>query len=191
MRCTDLHTAATRAIGCNRSARFHEAGGLEEHPAALADETVRADCAAVIDYRSHYADAPAVGEDLAEVGSGAVAAGDLHCNARCAAIHKLHGVTCSEDGLALGRVDDAVVCNLGSNEVDRAALRRGNGAFVLDGSGVGCGIEIKFARNKITVGQVKRGSNKPRNINVRARPHQNTGGIDKKHSAVRCQCAEQ
>ncbi len=106
---------------------------LEEDLAVLADHgAVRGDKAALFDHAGEDADAASLGDQLADVDGAVLRRSELHPQLGPLRIDEFHALARCEDDFALGTGDDAVILDVGRDEVDEAAARSGDGAAVDD-----------------------------------------------------------
>ena len=158
--------------------------GLEEDAATFIDHAAGIQSAAVPDDDAGDADASGLCRDAADIGGVALAAGDVHLDARRGAVDQADGLPGGQDCLALRRSDDAVIADVAADQINAAARRRGDAALVDDAHGVAV-IDEQFAPGEeVLVADVERAGDEAGGIDPPAGADQDAGGIHQPDAAV-------
>ena len=186
-------TATLRTVRGRDAARFKRdiLGRLEDDLAGRTDRRgIGADDAVMGDQPGVDADAPAVGDDAAEVYRLVVRRIDDHAHVGRAGIDQFDAVAGGEYHIALRAGDHAAVVDVRRDQVKLPAGQGGEAALILDASGIRVGGEVIAAVQEIGIGKIERGDHQPGHIHLRARAEQHAVGVDQEHAAVGLQRAE-
>ena len=131
-------------------------GTQHDLAAGVAHDLVRVDDSGIAQRSAVNADLAALRQNPAQVHGGVIARRKLDTNPRRTGIENLHRVAGSQDYVALRAGDDAAVADIGADQIDTAACRRGDTALVLHLAGQRIGGEIEAVGEKVLVAQIER-----------------------------------
>ncbi len=158
--------------------------GFEENASAFVDHAGGIEGAGVANDDTGDADATGFGGDGAEVGGVTFTAGDFNFYARCRRIDQMHRGTGGQNGFALRGGDDAVVADVGADEINAATGRRGDGALIDHTAGAGRSREIQATSEEVLIADTQGAGDKTGGIDFPAGANQNTRRIDQPDLSV-------
>ena len=181
----DLPTLRPRRLSLASSRQRDVLLRLEEDLAVLAHHrAVRRDQAALLDRAGEDADAAGLGDHLADVDGGVLGRGQEHAQFGLLRIDQFHALAGGEDDLALGAGDNAVVLDVGRDEVDEAAARRGDGAVIDDLARAADILQLELAGERVAVTEAQAGGDETGGVDARAGADGDAVGVDEVDAAV-------
>ena len=105
-------------------------------------------------------------------------------------IDQVRALAGGEDHVAVRRLDDAVVLDIGCDQRDQSAARGADHPLVDDAAGALLLREIEPARRKVRVRQAQRRHHQPAHVDLGARTEGDTVLVDQEHAPVGLQRAQ-